>query len=220
MRLDVPSLAVALCVAAVAQDSKPATVAADERVAVTLKNGESLLGVAPKGVKNERLVAGRFLASQDPSEPKTGIRVWYYRDLDGYVFLEHRQIEKIEVLGRLTAEQSRELAEAIGTARRGADEARRRANAKRSESRPTPPEEGDEPAPTPAKPEGLTDDEKALLADYPPEEGWSAEKFGELKRRSIVLDIYPNAKERGFIDRFAEWQKAQAKLPPPDVEKK
>lgn len=215
-----PMLAAALCCVAAAQDSKPAAVAADERVAVTLKNGESLLGVAPKGVKNERLVAGRFLASKDPSEPKTGIRVWYYRDLDGYVFLEHRQIERIEVLGKLTAEQSRELAEAIGTARRGADEARRLANAKRAESRPAPPEEGDEPAPTPAKPEGLTDDEKALLADYPPEEGWSAEKFGELKRRSIVLDIYPTAKERGFIDRFAEWQKAQAKLPPPDVEKK
>jgi hypothetical protein len=201
--------------AASAQSSRPASdPASDERVSVTLKNGESLTGIALRGVKNERLVAGRFEPAKDATGPKTGVRLYYYRELDGYLFLEHKQIEKLEVLDTLTREQSKELADAMAAARRGREAARKAVDAARreSESRPSP-EEGDVPEDKPKRtgPEPLTEDEKALLTKFPPSEGWSPETFGELKRRSIVLHVYPNANEQEFLDNFASWQKAWTK---------
>ena len=193
-----------------AQDSRPGPVRpADERVLVTLKNGETLTGVAPQGIKIERLVGGRFLPSKDVRELKAGIRVWYYRDLDGYLFLEHRQVASVEVLDRLTPEQSKELSDAMAAGRRGRDDARRAATLARraAESRPTP-EEGDEPAPKPEAPKPLSETDMAVLAQFPPEEGWTPEKFGELKRRSIVLHVYPNANEQAFLDGFETWRGA------------
>ncbi len=192
------------------QDSRPGPVRPpDERVLVTLRNGETLTGVAPQGVKNERLVGGRFLPSDDTRAPKAGIRVWYYRELDGYLFLEQKQVAKVEVLDRLSSEQSKELADAMAAGRRGRDDARRAAALARraAESRPAP-EEGDEPEAPPLKPAPLTEAELAILTRFPPEEGWTPEKFGELKRRSIVLHVYPNANEQAFLDEFESWREA------------
>jgi hypothetical protein len=201
---------------AAAQESRPAHAdPPDVRVRVSLQNGETLTGVAKRGVTAEVLEGGRFSETADVALPKAGLRLWYYRDLDGYLFLEYKRIANVEALGSLTREQSKELADAIASAKRVRDEARRAAEAARKkaeeeaqegpESRPS-----DEGAQKPQGPE-LTAEEKALLDRFPPTEGWSPESFGELKRRSIVLDVYPNKNERDFLESFEEWRKAYAK---------
>lgn len=206
-------LALAPCLAG--QSSRPASEPArDERVSVTLKNGETLTGVALRGIKNERLVQGRFEPATDATLPKTGVRLYYYRDLDGYLFLEHKNVARLDVLDTLTREQSQELADAMRKAREGRDLARKAAAAARArpESRPAP-EEGDEPGPPErsAAPEPLSEDDRAILEKFPPSEGWSPETFGELKRRSIVLHVYPTAREQEFLDAFPSWRAAWTK---------
>ena len=90
----------------------------DERVQVILKNGHSLIGIAKQGIRCERLVRGNFKPSSDAPDRSAGIRVWYYQDLDGYIFLESKGLDRVDVLGTLTAEESRALAEAVAAARR------------------------------------------------------------------------------------------------------
>lgn len=50
----------------------------------------------------------------------------------------------------------------------------------------------------------------ALLQEYPPAEGWSADKRDEIARRRVVVGANPSEKERRFVEVFAEWQKACA----------
>ncbi|HYC76774.1 MAG TPA: hypothetical protein VEI02_04010 [Planctomycetota bacterium] len=203
-----------LIVPCVAQDSRPAD-PPDQRVAVTLKNGEKLTGIAVRGVLCERLDRGHFAPCEDPKAAKTGIRLWYYRDLDGYVFLENPLVTKIETLGPLSRDQSRDLVDAVGTAREGREAANRErvaAKRKAAESRPAPaPDVEGPPAEPKPDPNDLTEEERALLAKFPPESGWSPEKFGEIKRRMIVLDVYPNPAEQEFLDHFPAWRSAVIK---------
>jgi hypothetical protein len=178
----------------------------DERVQVVLKNGHSLIGVAKSGVRCERLVRGKFKPCDDSAERSAGIRVWYYQDLDGYIFLEARHLDRVEVLGTLTAEESRSLAEAVAAAHGvrvhrdpGAPAAKRTDGG--PDSRPI-------PAPEVS---GITAEEKALLDRFPPAKGWSPEKFGELQRRKIVLHVNPTSEEQAFIDGFPAFQVAWKK---------
>jgi hypothetical protein len=177
--------------------------ARDERVQVLLKNGHSMIGVAKAGVRCERLVRGNFKPSSDSTERAAGIRVWYYQDLDGYIFLETRTLERVEVLGTLTPEESRALAEAVAAAHGShttfAESRPSGKSASGAESRPS------------ADPNGLTAAEKALLERFPPDKGWSPEKFGELQRKKIVLHVNPSDEEQAFIDDFPAFQGAWRK---------
>jgi hypothetical protein len=177
----------------------------DERVQVVLKNGHSLIGIAKQGIRNERLVRGNFKPSSDAPDRSAGIRVWYYQDLDGYIFLESKGLDRVDVLGTLTAEESRALAEAVSAARgfRVQAAAASRPSDKKSDgtadSRPS------------SDASGLTAAEKALLEKFPPEKGWSPEKFGELQRKKIVLHVNPSTEEQAFIDDFPAFQGAWKK---------
>jgi hypothetical protein len=179
----------------------------DERVQVLLKNGHSLIGIAKSGVRCERLVRGKFQSCSNPQERAAGIRVWYYQDLDGYIFLETRQLERVEVLGTLSAEESRALFDAVAAA-----------HGSRVQRDPAPvaadrrPDGGPDSRPAPA-PEvsGFTAEEKAIVDRFPPDKGWSPEKFGELQRRKIVLHVNPTAEEQAFIDAFPTFQVAWRK---------
>jgi hypothetical protein len=176
----------------------------DERVQVVLRNGHSLIGIAKSGMRSERLVNGKFKPSTDPTDPRTGIRVWYYQDLDGYIFVEQKALERVDVLGSLTTDESKALSDAVAAAR-GA----RAHVVAAAASRPAR-KEGD-PAPE-SKPatdlDGYTAVQKSILERFPPEKGWNPEKFGELQRRKIVLHVNPSNEEQAFIDEFPTFQEA------------
>src|SRR5688572_26758073 len=108
MRSILSLLFIAAVVVAQEQSSKEPR---DERVQVLLKNGHSMIGIAKAGVRTERLVRGNFKPGTDATDRGSGIRVWYYQDLDGYIFLESRSLERVDVLGTLTPEESRALSD-------------------------------------------------------------------------------------------------------------
>jgi hypothetical protein len=181
------------------------TTAKDERVQVLLKNGHSLIGIAKAGVRCERLVRGNFKPGTDTIDRAAGIRVWYYQDLDGYIFLEAKSLERVDVLGTLTSEESRALSDAVAAAHGTRMEA--------PASRPASPAKAGETADSrPAQESnGLTPAEKAVLEKFPPDKGWCPEKFGELQRKKIVLHVSPSDEEQAFIDDFPAFQGAWRK---------
>ncbi len=183
-----------------AQGSEPR----DERVQVVLKNGHTMVGVAKSGLRCERQVHGRFMACNDNDDRAAGIRLWYYQNLDGYIFLDRKALDHVDVLGLLTPDESRELAAAMSAANAGSGGARA---ASRPSSRPSP--QPDRPSTT----DGATysDEERALLIQFPPEKGWGPEKFGELQRRKIVMHVNPSVEEQAFVDAFPRYQVAWRK---------
>jgi hypothetical protein len=200
-----PTLLLFLLTAVLLGQDAPAPETRDERVQVVLRNGHSLIGIARAGVRRERLVRGNFKPCSDPADRSSGIRVWYYQDLDGYIFLETRHLERVDVLGNLTAEESRALGEAIAAAHG--------TRVTGSSSRPAARGEvGASSRPTPvADSFGMTGEERALLDRFPPDRGWSPEKFGELQRKKIVLHVNPSTEEQTFIDQFPTFQTAWKK---------
>lgn len=51
-----------------------------------------------------------------------------------------------------------------------------------------------------------------LLRDYPPADGWSEQRKGEISRRFAVTGSRPTAHEQRFVEVFADWQKAVARF--------
>jgi hypothetical protein len=207
------SISIVILFASLAWAQDPSTPEGrDERVQVQLKNGHSMIGIAKAGVRCERLVRGNFKPAGDAPDRSSGIRVWYYQDLDGYIFLEQKGLERVDVLGTLSHEESRALSDAISAAR-GA----RIQVASAAASRPSPSsskkdgETASESRPAPKDGNGYTAHERALLDRFPPDKGWNPEKFGELQRRKIVLHVNPSAEEQAFVDEFPTFQDAWKK---------
>ena len=176
-------------------------VSPDLRVTVRLKNGSTIHGVALDGRLVEKQVRGRFVPAEDREERTSGVRVWYYRDLDGFLFLPYSRVEKVEVRGEMTGADLTALREAM---RLGAEERARDVPA-------VDPSDAGEPKEGPV----LTEAERRLLSEYPPDQGWSAAKYGELQRRRILLGQELNAKESKFVESFEAWRAAQQKVARP-----
>ena len=48
----------------------------------------------------------------------------------------------------------------------------------------------------------------ALVNTYSPDDGWNKARRDEISRRLVVVGSKPNELEQGFVDQFAEWEKA------------
>ncbi len=171
---------------------------ADVRVQVTDLKGEPFTGIARGGVTVEVSRRGQFTKGDDKKAKGAGIRLWYWRDLDGYVFLEYSRIKSTSILGELSVEESAALLKAMTVTRTPASRPTRV-----TESVPVPESRPAEPTPDPA--------DAAILKEFPIDEGWNPERFGEIQRRRIVLHINPTKKEQEFVDRFDEFRTAYDK---------
>ncbi len=174
------------------EDSKP-----DLHVQVKLLNGAAITGIALGGRLVERHVRGLFKESQDSADRRAGIRVYYYRNANGFIFLPYRTIKQVHVLGELTQEQKEALEKVVAAAER--QEARTRTS-----STPT---VGTKP--TPGR---LSEKERQLLTRFDPSKGWSAKRYGEIQRRRIVLKRQPTELEDEFCTFYLEWEAAYKKL--------
>jgi len=202
------------------------------RVTIRLKNGNRIRGVVKDGRLVERDDGLRFVQAE-AQEAGAGIRLWYFDRSSSYVFLPFEAIQNYSVQERLTTEQVL----AIETQLRE-DEQRRAELDKLKQGKGTDGQDGQPPAGTPpngdaAQPppaadagsatppattppgtpaEGKlsTDQQKAfaLLQEFPPQGGWSAQRRDEIARKMPVLHIPPTDVEKRFLEVFADWQKA------------
>ncbi len=49
-----------------------------------------------------------------------------------------------------------------------------------------------------------------LLAQFPPDKGWSEVRREEIEQRKIVVNVFPSTEEQAFLDHFEEWKKQYA----------
>lgn len=198
------------------------------RVTVRLENGSRMRGIVKNGRFIERHDGLSFVPS-DLSVDGAGLRLWYTDQGSGYVFLPYATIRSHSIGQILTDEEVK----AIGLRMEQLEAARkaRAAAAGRSPAGGPPGGEGagpgngagDGPGATPpggvppggtAKPgqkapeSRLTDDQRLLLEEFPPEQGWSPAKLEKLQRDKIIIDRFPNAQEARFIEVYADWKAA------------
>lgn len=191
-------------------------VRANVRVVVRLSNGSRLKGIVKNGRFMERLDEREFVQTNKRG-PNSGLRLWYYDGTDSYIFLPFDQIRRYKIGETLTDEEVDEIAKAIAIERRKSEERRKeyvsekerkRAEAeaaKNGGAEGTPATPGGETE----KPESkLTTAQRALLAEFPPTQGWGLEKLRSLEMRKTTIGVYPNEREKRFIDNYQDWSRA------------
>ena len=171
---------------------------ADVRVEVVYGGDETFVGIAKAGRMVEILKGGRYAPSDDKSAKGAGIRLWYWRDFNGFVFLDYARVRSVKVLGTLTSEETAELEKAM------AKPVVRKARVTSSEPQPA-----SRPA-TESRPAAIEPDpvDAPILKEFPPEEGWNLERPAEIQRRRIVLHIGPTTKELDFLAKFEAFKEA------------
>jgi hypothetical protein len=197
------------------------------RVRVKLKNGAKLSGV----VKNGRLVEraeGIDFVEADRSTPEAGIRLHYFDETTSFVFLRWSEIDSHKVVVKMSDDEVRALERELMERERKRQEERQQAAVKPPGPPAGPgsggPDDGADPKrPTKDAKEGSKDgkadgagkdapakDDTPLLTEFPPEAGWSEAKAQDIERRKVTVGVYPNEKEKRFLEVLGEWKKQQA----------
>jgi hypothetical protein len=185
-----------------------------ERAEIRMRNGMVLSGVV-KGRSFEVLRGSHFYPAESADEPGGGIRLWYALGLNGFFFVRHDSVEEIRFLGALSEEEVAKIAADLEDAKARGEMERIRIAAEMAAKKVAAKEDGEgeaqEPAPAPAAeeaPKRLDADRlqkvRDLLKLYPPSE-WKPSRLEEIKRRIVILDVFPSEEERGFIDNYDLW---------------
>jgi hypothetical protein len=198
-----------------------------EKVEIQVRPGVVIKGIM-KDHKYEVLENEGNYRSVDSSEvPGAGIRVYHAMGLDGFLFVRYDSLSEIKFLGKLTEKEGLELAKAIQAEMRRAEEekkqalaeaeARRAAILAEEEARKSAAEEAGDISEATGE-SARTEKIRNLLKRFPPPD-WRPSRLAEIKKRALILDIYPNDEESAFIDNYELWfegyeiwQKAQAEL--------
>lgn len=190
---------------------------ADVRVEVQLKNGSTIVGVAQNGRLRETPGRRGYRVTDDASDSRSGIRIWYYREQEGFVFLPYRNIKSVTRIATLTPKETadirraavkaekkrkkraRDLADARKRRSRSGSDSKSRSSKSKSSAKSSSGAEGG--------PE-LTRRQKDLLEEFPPGE-WTRARYGKIQRTRAILGRQPVGAEKRFCDVFAEWDVAR-----------
>ena len=189
------------------------------QVKVTLRNGEVMRGVVKNGLFIEKSTRLEFVRAE-MKVPGAGVRLWYYNGTSGFIFLPYRTIKTYKILRRMTEIEvamlhdkmiaQKTVAKAQGKEAEKAIEkkfdavqdklAKKKADVAQKEK-------------SAAELKEMSQETKlrALLQEYPPDEGWGPEKANEIRMRFINVGVSPDPKSKRFIDNLADWKKAYAK---------
>jgi hypothetical protein len=197
------------------------------RVRVRLANGNRLQGVVKDGKLVERVTGLRFVDA-DASEHGAGIRLWYSGGTRNYVFVPFESLAEYEVLEQISAKDLALIENELkmDEARRAEQQRRLLAERKAAQDKAAADKvAADKAAQDKAKGEGAGQQEqageadaaskqkmewRALLDQYPPDQGWNQKKRDEIKNRFVVIGARPSEVEQRFVDKFAEWLAACA----------
>ncbi len=192
------------------------TLSANVQILLELKNGEKIKGI----VRNGRFVerdAGLDFRPSDKRIPGAGLRIWYYNNTSSYIFIQYKYIKNYKIVRRLSDLQVKEIGDKIRKReRREAALARKKARERiEAIKRRLKGEKVEEKLEKLAgeiqanEKEAKARMERAkLLKEFPPAEGWGPQRIQEINLRKIALHVYPNEKEKRFIQVFEDWQKA------------
>jgi hypothetical protein len=180
------------------------------RVKVRLRNGSKLAGVVKNGRFIER-VDGLDFVPADLQTAGAGLRVWYTNNTNSFIFLPYADVAHYRIGERLTSEEIAQIEERIRKAQREAAARRREVlaarRAQQGAQQAKPGEKQDEKKVD--EPE-LTPEQRQLLADFPPSEGWGTERMRDIEVKKITVGVFPDAHSKRFVRNFEEWLKAKS----------
>ncbi|MFQ5503397.1 MAG: hypothetical protein ACE5F1_01210 [Planctomycetota bacterium] len=185
------------------------------KVRVKLRNQEIMTGVVRNGRFVEKPRGLEFVRSEMTAKG-AGIRIWYYNNTNGYIFIPYSRIKTYRVLKRLSDIEVREIREQIVKAKedaRARGEARRKklrekaAEAKKDEEAGDKLEELTKKLEEETREKEVEDNLLKLVKEFPPEEGWGDEKLKEIHLRRISIGAFPDKKSRRFVEVYQEWKK-------------
>lgn len=153
-------------------------------------------GVIRNGKLIEEFVGRRFRSQPNTDSPRSGVRLWWIEDSDGWMFFRYSNIESIALRGNLTAKERSEILRRLRAKRRGEDAARKKAEAAASAG-------ADLEKMSPAELDGY------LLAKYPADKGWTQDRLRVLKRKQIIENKPLTRDETIFVKYFSSLIKAR-----------
>ena len=170
------------------------------RVTVKLRNDHKMKGVVKNGRFIEKVDGLHFVPAEMQSEG-AGLRVWYYDNTNSYIFLPFEAIASYKIGQRLTDVQLKQIEDKIEQERLRAEQARQERLAALARKNGEP-----------ATGEQITEDDErtkrllALVEEFPPDAGWSAERRRQIEVRKVTVGAYPNETEQRFLTVFDDWQ--------------
>ncbi|MBI5852099.1 MAG: hypothetical protein HZB39_13885 [Planctomycetes bacterium] len=171
------------------------------RITLRLRNGSRLKGVVKDGRFVERPQGLEFLPTE-MTEDDAGIRLWYYNDTNSFIFLPYTTIAYHKIGDRLTDDEVRRIAAELD--KKAEERSRLKVDPDQTGEATGDGTNGEAQSDLPV----LADEQKALLAEFPPEQGWGYDRMRELEARKIRIGVYPNEKEQKFLDSFEAWNQA------------
>lgn len=209
----------------VAEDQAPAEEPAEESVLAPV-TGEKVWvrirpGVELSGIVRERhyevFKNNRYVRAASPEEQGAGLRVFYVTGLNGFLFIRADSIIDVEFSGALTREEGLSIAKRLAEEEKRAEEEKARAAEEMQQRRlaaraaaegRTEGDGGKAPGAGAGKATGGASDKalklRELLVRFPPKD-WTPARLDEIKRRAIILDIFPNEEESAFIENYDLW---------------
>lgn len=190
------------------------------RYKVTLRSGRSIVGIVTTASMYERRDGAAWVQAEKDT-PGAGVRLFFLRDQEGFVFIPSREIRASEKQGDVTEQEGKELEKAhSNSAKRASDE--REKLRKERQAREEAEKAKAAAAEDKSKSDGqdkakggtaTTEDQiaryTALLAKYPPSK-WTPDSPAEIEKRRIVMGLQPTDEEKAFLAVFDEWTKAHA----------
>jgi hypothetical protein len=184
------------------------------RYQITLRTGATLTGVVTCDKVFERR-DGIVWGPADKDAPGAGIRLYFVKDADGFVFVPTREMKDAEKLETVSEREGRDLVKhRIAAAQRAGDEREKLRKEREKHEAQAKAEEAEKAAdeskaatdhvPTP---EEQLARYTALLKKYPPGK-WTLDTPKDIERRRIVMDLFPNDEEKAFLAVYDEWSRA------------
>jgi hypothetical protein len=196
------------------------TLKLNAQVQVRLRNGERVRGLVKAGKFVER-AEGLGFEDAERKAHGAGIRIWYYDSTNSYIFIEYEQIESCSVIRRLSDVEVREISDRMEAQAKvdrerlsQIDAARMQALKDKGEGQKKDGELGKKLEDLTKKEDEaeklrkLRDKADALLKEFPPEEGWSAEKLRDIQVKKVAVGAFPDAKSRKFVEVYEDWKAA------------
>jgi len=202
------------------------------KVDLRLRNGNRLQGVAKDSqVVQQKDGAFRFAPAMMKDADST-LQLWYSNRNNSFVVRPFADVLEYRINERLTTAQLQVIEQELAARQKELDALRAQQEAQKLAEAGTQPADdkpatgeaaqpaGGTPAPggkTPAKPETKEQprddgDLLILLQEFPPADGWSAERKADILRRKVTIGAAPTAQEKRFLEVFDDWQKAVAKF--------
>lgn len=201
-------------------ESRPSATLVHDRVQISLRNGQKLVGIV-KNQKYAERAEGFNFSTTVKSDPEAGVRIWFSRPGQNYLFVAYKEIESLKTVARVSDLEVRELEEKLFEEARAARDAEADARLAELKSRESARDDERDSAARKAEEAKKKEVEKQkkaaldkaqhMLDRFPPDQGWGEEKYKEIIAKKANHQ-YPDAEESAFVKGFDDWKQAKALL--------